>query len=222
MLWNHGRIALVELANMDRFIEVSGEGSSSEKARRYVAEIAIYDSSAESQGSSLADAWESVLKQLETSEISGDDIAAGGRDFFQPWYRQENAREAGKRCILLKVSDLKRLKTALESLSALTFDSDLVSMRVQLRSPEFSGGVDAQSAALAEAFKDARLKAEKLARTMSSTLGGVLNIEEGPYKLQKSILGDADNSVVAAVCNAESVRREVWATCRVRFALRDT
>ncbi|MEM7558160.1 MAG: SIMPL domain-containing protein [Planctomycetota bacterium] len=208
---------------MDRFIEVSGEGSSSEKARRYIAEISIFDSSAESQGSTLAKAWEAVLTQLETSDISGDEIAAGGRDSYQPWYRQENSREEGKRCILLRVADLKRLKTALDSLSATTFGSEQVSMRVQLRSPEYAGSVDAQSAALAEAFKDARLKAEKLARTMSSTLGGVLKIEEGPYKLQKSILGDAsDDSTSAALCNAESVRREVWATCRVRFALRDT
>lgn len=223
MLWDHGRIALVELAKMDRFIEVSGEGSSSEKARRFVAEITIFDSSAEAQGSSLAEAWESVLTQLETSDISADEIAAGGRDFYQPWYRQNNSREEGKRCVLLRVADLKRLKTALDNLSAVMFASDQVSMRVQLRSPEYAGSVDAQSAALAEAFKDARLKAEKLARAMSSTLGGVLKIEEGPYKLQKSVLGDAsEDSMSTAICSAESVRREVWATCRVRFALRDT
>lgn len=95
-------------------------------------------------------------------------------------------------------------------------------MRVQPRSPEYAGNVDAQSAALADAFKDARLKAEKLARAMSSTLGGVLKIEEGPYKLQKSILGDADGSAGAAICSEESARRKVWATCRVQFALRDT
>mgnify|MGYP003331768302 CR=1 FL=1 len=222
MLWDHGRLTLAELENMDRFIEVSGEGSSSEKARCYVAEITIFDSSAESQGSSLAEAWDSVLTELETSEISEDEIAAGGRVFYRPWYRQENSREEGKRSLLLRVTDLKRLKTALDNLSAVIFDSDQVSMRVQPRSPEYAGNVDAQCAALADAFKDARLKAEKLARAMSSTLGGVLKIEEGPYKLQKSILGDTDGSTSAALCNSEAARRKVWATCRVRFALRDT
>ncbi len=161
-----------------RYVEVTGEGSFTETASRFVAEVLIEARTArkETVFDEVHKLWEAAVSSLRNHGIDDSEIVEGGIDYFHPWYWRRMPGQTGTRTIILKVVDFERLNAALESLGPLRV-AGRRSLAVNLKQPEFDSTTDAKSAALAAAFDEAKTKAQRLAKTMGVTIGEVLQVE---------------------------------------------
>ncbi len=228
---------------MDRYIEVNGEGEFVETASRFIAEVSLEVRAAKDETAvrEVGDLWIEALNALRDAGITDDEIVEGGTDFCRPWYWKKQVGQQVSRKILLKVTDFGRLNRALEQLEPLqSRHKERKSISVDMRQPEFQNSSDAKSAALAQAFEDAKLKAMRLATAMNSKLGEAIHIEEGGCaKRNSGFSGDEDwggdysrfamgGGIAMAACASvepEPVRelqrptRTIFVKCRVRFAV---
>ena len=225
--------------NAQQYIEVTGEGSFTETANRYVAEVSVEVRAARKETvlSEVREFWSEAIASLRENGIADTEIAEGGVDYFRPWYWRKKPGQTGARKIILKVPSFDRLNTALEALEPLR-SGERRSLTVDLKQPEFDSSSVAKSNALSAAFSDAKTKAETLAQQMDVELGDVLRVEEGRTNRRRSGFsndddwnGDGDRfggnggAVVLAAGGAgddddfspAGPTRDNWVKCRVRF-----
>jgi uncharacterized protein YggE len=230
--------------NMDRYIEVIGEGQFEEMASRFIAAVVleVRASKDETALAEVSELFREAIVALNDTGITEEEIVEGGTDFYRPWYWKRSVGQNAARRILLKVKDFARLNRALEKLEPLqSRNKERKTVTVDMRQPEFDASSEAKAAALAMAFQDARDKAQRLAATMSGRLGRVIHAEEGGWaKRSSGFSGDEDWGgdssrfamgggfvLAAAGAAAESEpelqkpTRMIFVKCRVRFELLD-
>lgn len=231
---------------MNRYIEVTGEGSYRESAARYVADVtlemrAAKDETAFSEVSTLRDEAVAVLL---SSGIEKDELTEGGTEFQRPWFWRKKVGQSVGRKIILRVRDFDRLTKALESLEPLqSGNKQRKTISVDMRQPEFDDSGEAKADALAMAFLEAQTKASVLASKMNVELRHVISFEEGrKSKRNSGFTGDSDwggdddrfgmgGAILMAAApggdseesdyTLEAPTRTIYVTCRVRFEVAD-
>lgn len=235
----------VRRRNMDRYIEVIGEGSFIETAARFIAEVTLEVRAAKDETAlrDVAELWCEALSILREAGITDEEITEGGTAFQRPWYWKKQVGQTAVRKLILKVSDFGKLNRALEALEPLqSRNKERKTISVDMRQPEFVDSANAKATALADAFADAKAKALRLVSSMECRLGSPLQVEEGAYARRNSgFSGDEDwggdasrfaiegGIVLAAAGAAESEpepelqrpNRTIFVQCRVRFAIDD-
>ncbi len=227
---------------MDRYIEVIGEGTFTETAVRFIAEITLEVRAAKGETSlrEVAELCSEALSVLRAAEINDDEIVEGGTDFRRPWYwkKKETGQNAARK-IILKVTEFGKLNRALEQLEPLqSQNKERKTISIDMRQPEFKDDVAIKSNALAEAFDDAKSKASRLSVAMGYALGQPIRFEEGGWATRNSgFSGDEDwggdysrfamgggiimGTAAAAEPEPDLLRptRTIYIKCRVRFAI---
>lgn len=232
---------------MKRYLEVIGEGKYIEMASRFVAEVTIDVRAAKDETvvRELAELWGEAIAILREAQITEEEMVEGGTELHRPWYWKKNVGQNAARKIILKVNELARLNQALEKLEPLqSRNKERKTISVEMRQPEFEDSIDAKSAALVQAFKDAHAKATQLAAAMQCQLGKPINFEEGAWaKRGSGFAGDEDwagdsgrfamgggFAVLAASGGAaaedepelQRPTRSIFVKCRVRFSLKSS
>ncbi|MHC4876500.1 MAG: SIMPL domain-containing protein [Planctomycetota bacterium] len=228
---------------MERYIEITGEGSYVEDAARFVTDVSVEVRAAKKETAfdEVNDFAKEVVRSLIESGIEQSEIVEGGTDCFRPWYLRKKAGQTAVRKVILKVSELSRLYSALETLEPLR-KAERRSLNVQMRQPEFESSSTAKATALKAAYADAKAKASALANEMECQLGSVIHVEEGRSSRRSSGFsgdddwwGDSDRFsgggvVLAAAGGAaedeeeitlENPTRTIWVKCRVRFHVQE-
>jgi uncharacterized protein YggE len=227
---------------MKRYIEITGEGSYTETAARFVTDISVVVRVAKKETAfdKVNDFATEVIQTLLTSGLEESELVEGGTDYFRPWYLRKKAGQTGVRKIIVKVADLKRLYSALETLEPLR-KAERRSLNIQMRQPEFETTSESKTAALKSAFSDAKARVTELASEMGVTLGKVIHVEEGRSSHRASGFGDDDDWMgdsdrfsgggirlaAGAGGGAEDEEevslahptRTIWVKCRVRFSV---
>jgi uncharacterized protein YggE len=227
---------------MDRYIEVTGEGQFQESAARFIAELTL-EVRADKEETAMSEVDElcgEALAMLRRHGIAEDEIVEGGGNLWRPWYWKKQAGQKAMRRVILKAADFGRLNRALEQLEPLqSRNRERKTIGIEMQQPEFEESPDAKSNALAQAFQEARTKAQRLAVEMNCTLGEPLHDEEGGMvKRNSGFSGDEDWSgdssrfgyggavvMMAAGAAAEPPpelqrpARTIFVRCRVRFAI---
>lgn len=229
--------------NVESYIEVTGEGVFRETASCYIAEVTARVRAARNETAleEIGEFWMAVVASLRENGISAEEVIEGGIDYLEPWYWRKKPGQTGSRRIIVKVPDFARLNGALVALEPLGL-GERRSLTVTLKQPEFESSAEVKSNALSAAFRDAKVKAERLAAQMGCDIGDVLRIEEGPTARRRSgFRGDEDwngdgdrfggdgfvTMAAAGGCVGEKDEptlgdptRDLWVRCRVRFAIR--
>lgn len=226
---------------MDRYIEVIGEGQFVEIASRFIAEVTLEVRAAKDETAlrEVADLCCESVTMLREAGIEDDEIVEGGTDFRRPWYSRKQVGQNATRKIILKVADFGRLNRALEQLEPLqSRNKERKTISIDMRQPEFQDSVGSKSAALVQAFDDAKTKAARLAIAMNCALGKPIHVEEGGWtKRNSGFSGDEDwggdysrfalgGSVVLGAAAEEGSEpellrptRTIFIKCRIRFAI---
>ncbi len=156
---------------MERYIEVTGESQYTESAARFVAEIVLEVRAAKDETAyrDIAILRDEAVVLLKEAGLGDDEIYEGGQDMRRPWYWKKQVGQNAARKIILNVEDFGRLSRALDSLEVLHKERRAVT--IVMRQPEFEPFDGVRTAALAEAFEDARVKAVRLSEAMGCALG---------------------------------------------------
>ena len=228
--------------DMERYIEIIGEGSYVEEAALFVADVSVEVRAAQKE-TAFDEANEfakEVIRTLMLSGIEQEELVEAGSGYFRPWYLRKKAGKTAVRKVTLKVPDLSRLYAALEAIEPLR-KVERRSLDVHMRQPVFETSSDAKAAALKDAFNEAKYKGLELANEMGCDLGPVIYFEEGRSSRRSSgFSGDADwwgdsdrfsggAVMVAAAREAttddddgitlQSPTRSIWVKCLVRFQI---
>ena len=226
---------------MERYIEITGEGSYTEDAARFVTEVSVEVRAAKKERAfeETNDFLQEIVQTLVASGIESSEIVEGGASYFRPWYLRKKAGQTAVRKVILKVTELPRLYSALEALEPLR-KVERRSLDIHMRQPEFESSSTAKAAALKAAFTDAKAKASELAAEMGCELGPVIQVEEGRSARRSSGFsgdedwwGDSDRFAGGGLAVAvggdagageeaaalENPTRTIWVRCRVRFQI---
>ncbi|MBS0209465.1 MAG: SIMPL domain-containing protein [Planctomycetes bacterium] len=181
---------------MKRYIEVIGEGKFVEAASKFVAALNLEVRAAKDETAfrELSELAGEVLAALRDAKITDEEIVEGGTDLHQPWYWKKKVGQTASRRIILKVADFSRLNRALEQLEPIqSRNKERKTIAVDMRQPEFESTDDSDALVLANAFADAKQKAERLAAAMGCELGKPISVEEGGQtKRNSGFSGDED------------------------------
>lgn len=225
---------------MERYIEITGEGSYAEDAARFVTDIFIEVRAAKKESAfDEANGFaKEVIHTLIKAGIQESELIEGGADYFRPWYLRKKVSQTGIRKVTVKIDDLSRLYSALEMLEPLQ-KAERRLLNIEMRQPEFEATSNSKAAALRAAYHDAKHKATEVANEMGCKLGPVIHIEEGRSSRRSSgFTGDEDwwgdsgrfssgvtySPVLGSAEDDEEITlenptRTIWVKCRVRFQI---
>jgi uncharacterized protein YggE len=230
-------------SDLERYIELTGEGQFQEEAVSYVAEITFEVRAAKDETAfrEISELFEAGVSTLRSNGINDDEMTDGGTDVKQPWYSRKKVGQNVSRKLILKVEDVNRLTLALEKLEPLQSENrERKTISVDMRQPVFEASAETRGAALAAAYDDARKKGLMLCESMNATLGNPVFVEEGgSTKRNSGFSGDEDwngdsarfgyGGVYMAAPGGASAdldshslanpTRTIFVRCRARFAI---
>jgi uncharacterized protein YggE len=217
---------------MKRYIEVTGQGILLEPIVEYRAElsVAVRAVKAETAMAEVAELRDQCVRRLRAAGLRENDLREGGAEVWRPWFWKKKPGEEASHTILISNPDVQRLYRALADLEPL-FENQRYSIAVSMQRPRFEAPTGAKDTARASAIRDARSKAELLAREAGVSLGAVAQIQEYDELASRSgARGDEEwrGPYVAAAAVAaggepppfeelEAAQRKVTMRFRVRF-----